>query len=106
MALYCAAFKDQFFCVLAVHFLALRLPVGRVRATDIGAFINGNAQPRQSFQNVGFRARHETGLVGIFDAEEHLSTRLAGKKVVIKGSSYAPAVEGPGGAGRESNANG
>ena len=73
---------DQCFAVLLINCTALALAVGPVRPTDIRAFIPIQPQPAQGVEDLLFGLGAGAHLIGIFDAQDELTTVLAGKAQV------------------------
>ena len=78
-----AAFGQQLVAVLLVEVLAVALLVGAVLATNVVAFVELDAAPVERLDDILLGTRHETRLVRILDAENHLATVLLGKQVII-----------------------
>jgi hypothetical protein len=83
---------------------ALRLRIGAIWATDLGAFVPVKAKPVQPFENSVEGAGDITGLVGIFDAEDELSTLMTSEEPVEEGSSDIAHVGHTGRAGSVTDA--
>jgi hypothetical protein len=66
--------------VLAVDWLAVGLAVGRMGAvvgnlpTNTNSFVGRNSAPSQGINDVLLGAGHKTSLVGVFDAEQKITT--------------------------------
>src|SRR5262249_33234647 len=90
--------------VLAVDFAALALAIGTVGSADLGALVPGEAQPAERAQDDGFRLRGAAGNVGIFDAEDELTSVLAGKTVIKERGGRGADVGAAGGRGRDAGA--
>ena len=56
------------------------------------ALVELDAKPVESLDNILFGTRHETGLVGVFDSENHLAALLTGEKVVVEGGKHTTDV--------------
>ena len=78
-----AAFGQQFIAILFVKMFAVALFVGTIFAAHIVALVKLDATPVQRLHDVLLGTWHKAGLVGIFNAENHLATVLLGKQIVI-----------------------
>ena len=90
----------------AVEVTAFALAVGSEFAGIARSFVRGDAAPIQGFADVALGARYESGLVGVFDAEDKRAAMPAGEQPVVVGCADAAHVERAGGAGGESDADG
>ncbi len=97
------AICDKLFRVLAVDRFAFALAIGAYRATGLRAFIRHQAAPPEAVHDVCFRTGHESGLIGVFDAEDEVTAVLAGEEIIIEDSTYATQVESARGTGREAD---
>ena len=78
-----AAFFQKLVAILFIKVLAVALFVGTEVAAHIVAFVEFDAAPFERLDDVLLGARHEARLVGVLDAENHFSTVLFGKQIVI-----------------------
>ncbi len=79
--------------VLAVYVAAFALLVWSVGASFADTFVDAYAEPGKGLVDIVFGTGHESLRVGVFDTENHFAPVLAGKEIVIQGSTYAPDVE-------------
>src|SRR5690606_7456718 len=90
--------------VLQIMGVALALAVGGTGAAvvrQVGAFVKGDAQPKQIFYNAGLGARHIARGVGVFNAQDEASAPPANVIVSQEGCAQIAQVEVSGGAGGE-----
>lgn len=55
--------------------------------TEAHTLVKLDAQPLEGFQDVFLGSRNETMRVSILDTEHEFTTMLAGKQIIIKGST-------------------
>src|SRR5438552_5779374 len=84
---------EQLLGIALIHSKTLRLPVGSIRTTDIGAFIPLQADPAQRAQDRLFRSPVVASLIRVFDTNDKLPPLGAGKDI-IKQSNIASAHMG------------
>ena len=78
------ALLEQLFGVLVVNVQALALAVGRVGATDFRALAPVQAQPAEIFDQLGFVTDLTPLHIGVLDAENEVTSVVAGKEPVVK----------------------
>ena len=79
----CPAVAKQLVGILTVEGFAVALAVGAVVASEVYTLVELDVEPVEGFDNVVFGTGHETGLVGVFDAENHVTAVLAGEEVIV-----------------------
>ena len=92
--------------MLAVDLGALGLAVGAVGASDVGAFVPGEADPLEGVEDHLLGGGDEAGAVGVFDAEDELAAALAGEEVVEEADVGGADVGVAGGRGGDADADG
>ena len=56
---------------------------------EADALVKGDAEPFEGLNDVFLRSWNETGRVGIFDAEDEVSTMLTREKIIVQGCADA-----------------
>ena len=79
----CPAVAQQLVGILAVEGFAVALAVGAVVATNVDAFVELDAEPVEGFDNIVLGAGDKACLVGVLDAENHVTAILASEEVVV-----------------------
>ena len=97
------AFRQQLIGVLLIDLHALALPVGRVGAADLRPFGPVQAQPAQIFDQLGFVARLTSLHIGVLDAQQEVSSGVAGKEPVVERGAGIAHVQHSGGGGRKAH---
>ena len=90
----------------AVDFGALGLAVGAEGASDVGAFVPGEADPLEGVEDHLLGGGDEAGAVGVLDAEDELAAALAGEEVVEQADVGGADVGVAGGRGGDADADG
>ena len=93
---------QQLVHILAVNGFPLTLAAGG--GTVRYAFVKADAQPSQGFDDVGLGTGHKAVRIGIFNAEDHFSPVLFGKKIIVQSGAHAADVQRPGRTGSETYA--
>ena len=81
--------------MLLVNFQPLALPVGRVGAANLRPFGPVQAQPAQVLDELRFVARLAPLHIGVFDAQQKISSGVAGKKPVVECGAGITDVQHP-----------
>ena len=68
--------------MFAIDFGAFGLAVGAVWAADVGAFVPGEADPAEGFEDLLLGGGDEAGAVGVFNAEDEFTAALFAEEVV------------------------
>ena len=87
---------EQLIYVLMVNLATFTLSVRPMIADSLNLvvaihaqpFVYSDAEPFKGFENILFGSRHKTGGVRIFNTEQHISTMLTGKQIIIQGSTH------------------
>ena len=95
----CDGVVEQLTDVSLIYLAALALAIGPVVAAEGNALVELDAQPLESFNDVGLGLGHEARSVGVLNAEHQVAAMLACKQVVIQGSAHTTNVQWPRGAG-------
>ena len=77
---------------VAVDLVPLRLPVGPVRAADLGALVPVQAQPAQAVEQVPVGLLGVAGGVGVLDAEDERAAGVPGVRPVEQRRPHQPDV--------------
>ncbi len=75
---------DQFLCILGVDLAAFGLPVGTIRAANVGAFVIVEPEPAQAVHDLLLRAGDGALQIGIFKAQDELSAGLFGEQIIVE----------------------
>ena len=73
--------------IFFIDVATLALAVRTMLTTEAHTLIKLDAQPLEGFQDVFLGSRNETMRVSILDTEHEFTTMLAGKQIIIKGST-------------------
>jgi hypothetical protein len=89
---------------LTVEWLAVALAVGTIVSADVDALVELYAQPFEGLNDIFLGTRDETGLVRVFNAENHIAAILPGEEIVVQSGADSADVERTGGTRCETNA--
>ena len=65
---------------------------GLGRGFDPQTFVNTDTQPIKRLQDILLCSRHKTRRVGVLDTQEHVSSVLTGKQIVVQSGSHTADV--------------
>ena len=103
-AVVCAALFAQKFCILAEEVAPLGLDIGTHGAAHIRTFIVRQAAFCHRLIDHVDRAVHETALIGVFNAENELTAKVAGDEPSIERRSQVADMHIARGTGRKTGA--
>ena len=96
--------RHQLVGILVIDGFAVALPVRAVVATESDTFIGNKTHPFQGIDDVLFRPRHITALIGIFYPKDKLPALLTGQQVIVQRRANAANVQRAGGGWSKTNA--
>src|SRR5277367_4993466 len=85
--------------MLVINPQALALAVGRVGTADLRPLGPVQTQPAQIFDQLGFEARLASLHIGVFDAQQEISSGVTGKEPVVERGAGIAHVQHTGGRG-------
>src|SRR5581483_7782560 len=91
-------------CVVLVEALALELKVSAIRTANNGTFIDIHSSPGEAIDEIFNCAFNSAFQVGIFDAQDKLSSRMASVKPAKEGGAKSTNVLKTGRAGSKAQA--
>ena len=95
--------SQQLVDILLIDRPTLALPVRAVLAAERDTLVELDAEPAERLDDIFFSSRYEAVAVGIFNAEHHVATMLAGKQVVVQCSAHTTDVQRSRGTGCKSH---